>query len=87
MNQELTAAKAYAALVGAVVTALLGTVPPHTTLWTVLTFAAAVCTAVATFSIPNKPKNPVERGAVDVVTVLVVVVLVVVLLILLGFLR
>ena len=54
---QLTAAKAYAALIGSVITALLGTVPPHTPVWTVLTFVAAVCTAVATFRIPNKPKR------------------------------
>lgn len=46
-------AKAYAALIGAVVTAVLGTVPPDTGIWQVLTVVAAVCTAVATYAIPN----------------------------------
>ena len=49
----LAAAKAYCALVGSVVTAILGTVPPHTQLWTILTVAAAVLTAVATYAVPN----------------------------------
>jgi uncharacterized membrane protein YuzA (DUF378 family) len=61
----LARAKAYAALVGAVVTALLGTLPPHTQLWTVLTGVAAVATAVATYKIPNAATNtdpPVGPG-------------------------
>lgn len=54
----LTRAKAYAALVGAVLTAVLGTVPPHTQLWTVLTVASAILTAVATYAVPNAPVDP-----------------------------
>lgn len=50
---NLKSAKAYAALIGAIVTALLGTVPPETTFWQMLTFVAAVCTAVATYSVRN----------------------------------
>ena len=53
---NMTAAKAYAALLGGIVTALLGTLPPDTKVWQILTFVAAVCTAVATFAVPNKPK-------------------------------
>jgi hypothetical protein len=49
----LTRAKAYAALLGAVLTAVLGTVPPHTQLWTVLTLVSAVLTSVATYVVPN----------------------------------
>lgn len=49
----LASAKAYAALAGAIITAILGTVPPHTTAWTVLTLAAAITTAVATYAVPN----------------------------------
>ena len=56
IQSDVTAAKAIVALVGSVVTALLGTVPPHTTLWTVLTFVAAVCTMVGTYAVPNKRK-------------------------------
>ena len=53
----LARAKAYAALVGAIVTAILGTVPPHTTAWTVLTAVAAIATAVATYVVPNAPSD------------------------------
>ena len=54
MNQHLLAnAKAYASLVGAVITAVLGTVPPHTTLFVVLTALAAVATAVTVWRVPN----------------------------------
>lgn len=54
---NMTAAKAYAALIGAVVTALLGTIPPDNKVWQVLTFVSAVCTAVATFAVPNRAKT------------------------------
>ena len=57
MDTILATAKAWAALVGAVVTAVLGTVPPHTEVWTILTAVAAVCTALATFAIPNKRRQ------------------------------
>lgn len=49
----LTKAKAYVALVGAVATSLLGIYGPETEAGHWLTVAAAVCTAVATFAIPN----------------------------------
>lgn len=50
----LTAAKAYAALAGAIITALLSSQSPDSTLFTILTVAAAVATAVATYSVPNQ---------------------------------
>jgi len=50
-------AKAYAALIGGVITAILGMpdvpVPDAVRPWLML--ASAACTAVATFAIPNKP--------------------------------
>lgn len=49
----LTTAKAWVALIGAVVTALLATVGPDDDLFTWLTYAAAVCTAIATYVVPN----------------------------------
>lgn len=49
----LPAAKSWAALVGAVVTALLGAVAPDTQLFQVLTAVAAVATAVAVYRVPN----------------------------------
>lgn len=63
MNQHLLDnAKAYAALVGSIITAVLGTVPPHTTLFIVLTALSAVATAVATWRIPNA-ERPVATPA------------------------
>lgn len=50
----LATAKAYAALIGAIITAILGTVPPHTAAWTILTVVAAVLTALATYVVPNQ---------------------------------
>lgn len=52
----LANAKAYASLVGAIVTAVLGTVPPHSTAFTVLTIASAIATAVITWRVPNTPE-------------------------------
>jgi hypothetical protein len=46
-------AKAWVALIGAIVTALLGTVGPDTALFDVLTAVAAVCTAIVTYVVPN----------------------------------
>lgn len=50
-------AKAYAALVGGVITAVLGMpdvpVPDGARPWLML--VSAVCTAVVTFALPNKP--------------------------------
>jgi hypothetical protein len=54
MNEHVLAnAKAYAALLGSVLTALLGTIPPQTQAWHILTAVSAVCTAVAVWRIPN----------------------------------
>lgn len=53
MNKILESAKAIASLVGAIVTALLGTQAPGSTTFTVLTIIAAVATAVATYRVPN----------------------------------
>ena len=50
----LNAAKAYVALVGAIAVALLGIYGPETTVGHWLTVIAAVCTAIATFAVPNK---------------------------------
>lgn len=58
----LAAAKAYTALIGAVITAILGTVPPDTTLWQVLTITVAVCTAIATYAVPNTTPNTGPAG-------------------------
>lgn len=47
-------AKAYVGLIGAVITSLLGTVPPDGDLWQVLTYISAVLTAITIYSVPNK---------------------------------
>lgn len=56
----LKAAKAYCALIGAVLTALIGATDVPS--W--VPVIAAVCTAVATYAVPNKrkslPKRPPE---------------------------
>lgn len=46
-------AKMYAALVGSIVTALLGVFTADTTVGKVLTVVAVVATAIATYSVPN----------------------------------
>lgn len=51
----MATAKAWTALIGAVVTVLLATLPPDDTLWTVLSYVAALCTAVAVYRVPNRP--------------------------------
>lgn len=55
-------AKAYATLVGGIITAILGMpdvpLPDSVRPWLML--AGAICTAVVTFAIPNKP--PAEEG-------------------------
>lgn len=53
----LTRAKAYAALVGAVLTVLATTLPDDPTTQKWLGLVLALCTAVATFTVPNKPKS------------------------------
>lgn len=73
----LTRAKAYAALILAIVTAFLGTVPPHTQLWTILTFVAAVLTGVSTYSVGNKKAAPKgDGGSADVGLILLILTLI-----------
>jgi hypothetical protein len=50
----LTRAKAYAALVGSVVTALLGVYTADTQVGKVLTVLAVIATAITTYAAPNK---------------------------------
>lgn len=52
-------AKAWVALLGAILTALLGlSIIPVTGGWhTGLTIAAAICTSVLTYAIPNRPAS------------------------------
>jgi len=51
----LASAKAYVALIGAAVTAMLGLLGPDDTLFDTLTIVAAICTALATYTVPNRP--------------------------------
>jgi hypothetical protein len=54
MNAHVLAnAKAYAALVGSVCTALVGIYGPDSDLGKVLTAVVAVCSAVAVWRVPN----------------------------------
>jgi hypothetical protein len=53
-------AKAWVALLGVIVTALLGTIPPDDRLWQILTAVAAVCTAIAVYEVPNA--TPAHRA-------------------------
>ena len=53
MNKILPAAKAWAALLGAVLTALVGTLTPDDVGYRALTALLAVVTAVAVYRIPN----------------------------------
>ena len=48
-------AKAFVAIVGAALTAALGLLPAHTTLWTVLTVLAAAVTTAGVYLVPNSP--------------------------------
>jgi uncharacterized membrane protein YidH (DUF202 family) len=83
--------KAYAALVGAVATALLGVYTSDTQVGKILTVAAVVGTAFATWRVPNlDPKaqhqqesvQPPQRGygALELLIVVVVVVILIVVL-------
>jgi hypothetical protein len=47
-------AKAWVALVGVIVTALLGVVGPDDDLFKWLTGLAVVCTAIAVYEVPNR---------------------------------
>ncbi|HEY8723460.1 MAG TPA: hypothetical protein VIL92_06325 [Gaiellaceae bacterium] len=51
----MSTAKALVAVAGSTVTAALGLIPPHTTLWTILTVAAAAITAAGVYLVPNLP--------------------------------
>jgi len=57
-TKMLVTAKAWVALLGAVVTALLGTVGPDTQLFDWLTGIAAVCTAILVYTVPNRGAPP-----------------------------
>ena len=50
----MTYAKALVAVAGSTVTAALGLVPPHTTVWTVLTIVSAALTAAGVYLVPNQ---------------------------------
>ena len=54
MSNLLKYSKAFVAIAGATVTAALGLVPPNTTLWQLLTVAAAALTAASVYIVPNK---------------------------------
>lgn len=60
-DKFLLTAKAWTALIGAVVVALLGTVTPDKDVYEWLTYIAAVCTAIATYAIPNATST-MHRG-------------------------
>jgi len=54
MNAHLlAAAKAYAALLGAILTALVGTLTPDDPGYRVLTIVLAIVTALAVYRVPN----------------------------------
>lgn len=71
LDKILPAAKSWAALLGAIVTALLGTVGPDDTLGQVLTALAAVLTAVAVYRVPNADA-PDDRGAGELLQIAIV---------------
>jgi len=58
------AAKAWIALIGAIVTALLGlNVIPITGVWhSILTIASAIITGITTYTVPNRDKPEVISG-------------------------
>jgi len=68
----LANAKACAALVGALCTALLGVYTADSKVGQVLTVASVIATAVLTWSVPNAPKPADERGNVDAALILIV---------------
>jgi hypothetical protein len=62
----LTRAKAYAALLGLVVTYLLGSIPADTRLHQILVLVGGLATVVATYSVPNKdPKGTHQAESVQ----------------------
>jgi hypothetical protein len=58
VNHFLLNAKAYAALVGAVCTGLLGVYAADSTLGQILTVVSIVATAVVTWRVPNLDTSP-----------------------------
>lgn len=58
-------AKFVVALLGVAVTTTLGLVPPTTTLWIVLTVAAAVLTAASVYAVPNAPVDTAPEHLAD----------------------
>jgi hypothetical protein len=54
-DHVLERAKAYAALVGLIVTYLLGSIAAGSKLHTVLVVVGGLATVVATYKVPNKP--------------------------------
>ena len=58
MIPGLEAAKAYAALLGAIASALLGVYASGTDVGKVLTIVAVVATAVVTYQVPNRRPSP-----------------------------
>lgn len=57
-------AKAYAALIGSIATALLAVFTADTTVGKVLTVVAIVATTVGTWAVENAPKPTDERGEI-----------------------
>jgi hypothetical protein len=55
----LERAKAYAVLVGLIVTAVLGSVPADSKVHAFLVALGGLATVVATYTVPNKPKAKV----------------------------
>lgn len=95
MDAIKATAKAWAALIGAVATALLG-IYADGDFGRVLTVIAAVATAVATWGVPNldprgkrqrESVQPPDRGAVDIGTVALIAFVVIVVLALVWVVR
>lgn len=62
-DHVLERAKAYAALIGAVLTVVASQAPSDPTVAKWLGIAVALCTAVTTYAVPNKPKPaPAHRA-------------------------
>lgn len=61
MNHFMTNAKAYAALVGAICTGLLGVYAADTPVGQVLTVLSVVATAFVTWTVPNQPTHSADR--------------------------
>ena len=68
MDKILPYLKAYASLIGAVVTALLGVYTTDTPVGQVLTVVAVIATAIATWRVPNITEDPTDsiHGGVGV---------------------